>query len=595
MNISQASMSSTTRFVLTMGAIYGALSLGCVLDDNNEPGEDNNPTTNNPTTNNPTTNNPTGGDCNQVLDASFEFGSDTTVCGNVTVTSNVRLQDSESLTILPGTTVTMCVDCYIEVGAFGNAATLRAVGTAEKPIVFKGSTEEAGFWDGIYFKGNATSNSTLEYVTIKDAGSDEAALYVDRAIALKHITIKDSASSGLEAIELDEDSIDLNVESVEKWAAVLTGAEAVTNLPVDGDLTRNIGEGSIRVDAANADGKVLRFKDAGIPYFIGTNIRLVADETMVVEAGVTLEMGVDMYIEIGAFGNAATLNVEGTSANPVVIEGATAEAGFWDGLYVKPTATGASSIDYLTVRHGGGSDSACVNIERDITIKNLSIEVCETAGFEVGDAGFGSGSEAISVSGVEGSSGIASWNGALTIPKGGDFTGNESDEIAISGGSADTNGTLPSLGVPYVSNSHWRLTNDASITVEPGVEIAFGPDKYIEVGAFGNASTFVAVGSALEPIIFTGTDPSAGSWGGVYLNANVTSSTKLDYVQISYGGTASESNLEIRGVGEVTNCVLSNSAGYGIIIETSSTITADLSASNTFSGNAEGDINDKRD
>jgi hypothetical protein len=586
MNTSRASFSPTTRFVLTVGAIYGALSLGCVLDDNPD-GDNNNPGGGGGGDNN----NPT---CVGVVDGSTDFTEDVELCEDVTVNGNIRLSNNASLTIKPGTTLTMCADCYIEVGAFSQAATILAEGTAEAPITIKGATEEAGFWDAIYIQENTTSNSTLTHVVIQDGGGNgaDAALEVFKDITLDNVTIRDSDSSGFLATGLSDDSTALVVEGVAGWAGVLRGADAVTNLPLDGTYTEGIGEGAFRVELDGVSGEDVVFSDAGLPYFVQRNIRVSDGGSVTVGEGVTLQMNVDTYIEVGAFGQAASFNVEGTSAAPVVIEGAAQEPGFWDGIYVNDSTTSASAFDHLTIRHGGGGTGPCLTLDKDIDVKNTTIEACETAGFSVSDAGFGDGSEVLTVTGVEGPAGLASWPGALTIPKGGAFTGNDDDEIRVNR-EGNSSGNLPALGVPYVATANWRLSDGAEVTIDPGVEIQFGPDAYIEIGAFGQAATFVAAGAQNEPIIFTGADASAGTWQGIFVNDSASTASRFDFVQVSFGGDAGGANLEMDADVEVTNSVFSDSLGYGIIVGATAG-SRDYAATNTFSNNAAGDIDDRR-
>ncbi len=597
MNISRFSPSS--RFVLVVCALYGTFALGCVLDDggNNSGGNNSGGGGNNGGGNNGGGNN--GGnnaDCVSVVNDDVDFTDDVELCAEVTVERSIRLSNNATLTIKPGTTMTVCADCLIEVGAFGDAATLLAEGTAEEPITIRGVTEEAGFWEALYIRDNATSNSKLSHVVIADAGGNDAdaALTLEKGIKLNDLTIEDSDASGFIASEFDDEASNITVRNVADFAGILTGGDAVTFLPLEGSYSEGVSEGAIRVDLATLSDVDVVFSDPGVPYVIAQNIRMSEGGNVTVNAGVTLKMGVDTYIEAGAFGDAAALVVAGTSEAPVVFEGAVAEAGFWDGIYVRDSATSATSFEHMVLRHGGGQDNACLNLDTDVDVKNVTIEACETAGFTVGDVGFGEDSEALTVTGVEGPAGTASWSGALTIPRGGSFTGNDDDEIRVTApGNGAASGNLPLLDVPYLALANWRITSDASITIDPGVEIKFGPDNYIEVGAFGSAATFVAVGASNERIVFTGADASAGTWAGIYLRNSVTSNTRLDFIEVNYGGTDSDANLTVDADVEVTNSIFSNSAGYGIIVGESAG-TNDYAATNTFTNNALGEIDDRR-
>jgi len=83
-------------------------------------------------------------------------------------------------TIAPGATPSLAPGSVVLAG--GNTGlyvrgTLLADGTANAPITFRssGSSPSRGDWTGLFFDGSGASGSQLSYVTITDAGRNDAA------------------------------------------------------------------------------------------------------------------------------------------------------------------------------------------------------------------------------------------------------------------------------------------------------------------------------------------------------------------------------------------------------------------------------------
>lgn len=110
------------------------------------------------------------------------------------VSGPVYIDGNALLTIEPGTTIIFSsVNDYFQIN---ENAGIRAIGTAEKPIVFAGpvNNNNKGSWDGIYIKSNRNDNK-FEYVEIYRAGSYEnGALNLENGAKLAMSNCKISAS-----------------------------------------------------------------------------------------------------------------------------------------------------------------------------------------------------------------------------------------------------------------------------------------------------------------------------------------------------------------------------------------------------------------
>lgn len=124
--------------------------------------------------------------------------------------------EGDGLTIEPGV--------RLEFGANGglsfdaDSAYLKAIGTAEAPIVFTGATEAPGAWRGLYFDSNNVNNM-LDHVELAYAGADAFNSNGDKGgiivwsgarLSVKNSTIRDlDADCGINA-PYDDESLTLD-------------------------------------------------------------------------------------------------------------------------------------------------------------------------------------------------------------------------------------------------------------------------------------------------------------------------------------------------------------------------------------------------
>lgn len=100
------------------------------------------------------------------------------VLGSLRVGSTGDDRKPGTLTVEPGVSLHFAPQSTLMVEAYTSdeaaTGTLRAIGTADKPIVFTSdaTTPAPGDWVGITFKGTASPNNRIEHATIAYAGGD---------------------------------------------------------------------------------------------------------------------------------------------------------------------------------------------------------------------------------------------------------------------------------------------------------------------------------------------------------------------------------------------------------------------------------------
>jgi len=129
--------------------------------------------------------------------------------------------------------------------------------------------------------------------------------------------------------------------------------------------------------------------------------------------------------------------------------------------------------------------------------------------------------------------------------------------------------TLPSQSTHYTLAN--GLVNSGSLFIEPGTDLRMSADAHVLVLSSGHIN---AVGSEQAPISITGLEPRAGYWNGIQYVSSTSLSNRFEHVTISHGGgdPARAGNIIVDGIETqiaMRSCVLSHSAGHGIVYDSS--------------------------
>jgi len=236
-------------------------------------------------------------------------------------------------------------------------------------------------------------------------------------------------------------------------------------------------------------------------------------------------------------------------------------------------------------------------------LKNVTIRNAIDVGVVLSGNGgrFGAGSTNLTITGTYGT---GFWAGipmainsvSLSSLPPGHYTGNLRDFIFASQLDIRHDDTLHKLDVPYFVDAGVSVGDSVTsptFTLDPGVIVVFPGGARFSVGLTAPGAVH-AVGTAAEPITFTGETETPGAWVGIYVGYYALSSSLFDHVVVDYAGAldpwvAGAFHLYADIGAIIRNSAVRHSAACGIIIEGQPPWTTDLTdpaLGNTFENNA---------
>lgn len=265
---------------------------------------------------------------------------------------------------------------------------------------------------------------------------------------------------------------------------------------------------------------------AAVDYVITCVMRVSAD--IKIEPGVVIEFKQDAGIEIDGFNvTKSSLSAIGNSEKPIVFRGETKEKGYWRGIFFDSNSP-LNKLSYVRVEDAGGKQfnsngdlgGVIAYANSSLVLENSFITNSKTNGFQADYGGitltmnnntFTNNNVPVQITPQL----IHAVNGTNN------YQGNTKDFVVIKPYTATINtpSTWHKINVPYevLSTSVKQIGVKSLLTIEPGVVIEFGAETFIKVEE--NGGGLKAVGTASDPIIFTGTSKVAKAWKGIYIDS----------------------------------------------------------------------------
>jgi hypothetical protein len=530
-------------------------------------------------------------------------------------TELVSVEDGATLTIEPGTHIAFEADAGLNINS---NSVIDANGTSSEPITMTATdgNEETGWWQGVAIY-SAEPNNRLNYVEIRHAGSEVPALLAeggglalagDASVTFTNSTIAQSGTFGLylDGTGAELDGFSNNTFSENTDAPVYIpfpsiGAIDSGSTFADGTTVRIWG-----ATLSDSDATVTAL-DGDTPYrFTDGDSDVGQDATLTIDAGVEMRFASGVGISVDG-GPSAVLSADGSSDSPIrmtATEG-NEEPGWWRGVAIY-SGNANNLLDHVIIRHGGsevpgllaeGGGLALAG-GASVTLTNSTIAQSGTFGLYLD--GTGAEFDGFSNNTFSGNTDapvyipftqIGAIDGESTFPDGktvriwgATLSGSDATVTALDG---DT---------PYrFTDGNSDVGQDATLTVDPGVEMHFAAEVGLDVDNFASA-LISADGTPNNPIRMTATEGNGGQgwWQGVAIYSD-NPNNLLNHVIIRHGGSdvpallQEGANVALAGdtALELTNAEITDSGANGVYCDGSASFTT---SSNTYSNNADADV-----
>lgn len=262
----------------------------------------------------------------------------------------------EELLISAGNTIIFAEDRYLNVKEPG---ALVAKGTPSEPIVFTGEEAVPGFWGGIQFTFSNNPKNEIKHAVVEYGGSGinngDANIVMfgtdglPQSLKISDTILRYSAGFGFEfnngsnVLEFDN----LTIHNNDLGPGFIPG-NLLHVLDPDSDYSGN------SVDLVVVKSDIVdvsqTWPDLNVDYqMLGGQSIENADLT--IEGGSIFYFEEDRKIEVR---NEASLNIEGTADNPVILTGNEAIPGYWQGIQFTFTNSINNAISHTTIEYAGG-------------------------------------------------------------------------------------------------------------------------------------------------------------------------------------------------------------------------------------------------
>jgi parallel beta-helix repeat protein len=491
------------------------------------------------------------------------------------ITNLIDVEAGVTLTIQPGVTVVVgrASDPQWSFPLTIKGA-LVAQGTAAEPILFTGVRKEAGSWGGVHVLNTEQQSAsiTLNHVIMEYGGNtnfgDAANLELHTAVAdINNSTFRNSKNYGVSA----DYPTQLNLRNSNFTGNGVGAVVTYFNRPrFDMQLSNLTASGNGSFDAVVYESITLdtahRLEKMGLPYVFKGGMEVEPEGSLTIDPGVEIRVDTGFYVH-------GVLNAIGTAAQPILLTGIRQQPAGWWGLRVTGGSLGIPNVtlDHVTIEYGGEDTE---DWGGNLSISTANVTVTNSILRNSGSHGlFNDGGAPDEQFTVKVSNTTIANNRLAAVVCTDESCNYDLSNLTVSGNGADGivyrsytagNSVWRNFGLPYIVEGQGGVDQDATLTIEPGVEVRMAQDATFSVDG-----VLSAVGTATNPVIFTGTQQQPGWWKGIQIDGN--GAAELRYCDISYGGNWGPTDNAAQLMTQtsslsLSNCRIHDSSGAGILV-----------------------------
>lgn len=496
------------------------------------------------------------------------------------------------VTIMPGAVVEF--DSWTSSLRVAKNATLKAVGTAEKPILFTANSNMAikGHWEGFRFEDGASNNSVLKYCQFEYGGNDADAgmLYISGC----EVVVEDSKftkSSGY-GIHVERDgkfkSFNNNVISDCDREVMFMEPDNVHTIGLNNSFNTDRG---IRIGNTPLTERDVTWKKQTCPYVTdGFEVGSAAGSMLTITRGATIRLE-GAPIVVGGVSGYGKLLAEGTVDEPIIFSSETETSAAPRIQFQSGTLPG-TKLSHCHFDRGGTASSlydamGMIDLQdTHISVENTVVKNARCA-FTLNPGSYFDSFEYNAIESSVEYGVVANVNWIHTIGSGNQFDG--PNGIIVTGGSTYplVHGAVTWLrqSSPYIIRDDVYIgsAEGSVLTIEPGSTMAFvGSSLY--VGHNSAKGGLVADGAA-DSIKFTSAhaDKKKGDWKSIWFAEGTLPGSVVNRCILEYSGGHAYGAIHAShtDVPVISNNTIRHTSQYGV---------SGQSASLTVSGNVYIDV-----
>lgn len=471
------------------------------------------------------------------------------------VYGEIRLSNTV-VEIEPG--FTLIVGNFAERFAVNRTATLRASGTAEKPIRFLAEHEEPGAWYGLEIRSQM--DNVLSYVEVAHGGrgsSSNVRLDEGANLSISHSILRDSRHSGLNALRGGAlPGFESNRFTGNGHAGIEIRVDQMRYIDSESVFDSNVDD-VIEVTAGTIAGEAHRWRGTSVPFCVNGTINV--DTELDIEPGFSLlAASGTSYIRVRTQGE---IRAVGTAERMIRFMAEADEPGAWRGLGIESLR--GNVLSHVEIAHGGQGQSANIQLRGSAAISKSILRDSATVGIDARRARSLEGFAANLFDNNREVGIIIRAEQMRDIDAESRFSGNGFDGIAVEGGELSRGPHVwPRTSAPFLLRRSIAVNID--LAVEPGFSLVADPGRVgITIGRDGSIR---AVGTAEHPIRFLSRHGQPGDWQGLRIDS--AADNRLEHVEIAYGGSGATHNVHVvSGSVEIVNSLIRDSHNYGLFIQ----------------------------
>lgn len=253
--------------------------------------------------------------------------------------------------------------------AIEDNGSIRSLGTAGNPVTLRAGEGATGDWRGVIIYSDNTTN-TLQHTTISGGGSEEfnsngergsLVIYADAKVSITNCTFENSASYGVNANYGSSDLLTFENNIIRNnQLAMRIRPDFAHKIAASNQFPSNVNN-YVHLQVGDEIDVDRTWQALSIPYRLtASSGGLFPDQEIINGAKLTLQPGFMMEFEANTglyIRQNAALSAVGTASNPIRFTGASAVAGFWDGLYFSNTNNPLNELTHVEISHAGGDSS----------------------------------------------------------------------------------------------------------------------------------------------------------------------------------------------------------------------------------------------